>query len=65
MECLFENYEKQPPELAKICDKYADIDADQGLNYEDVANFLEEVEAIGYTFESYLDAVPFNLVKKE
>ena len=56
--CLFEDHESQPPELAKICNKYADHD---GLDYQLCATFLKEVEAIGYTFEYGLDGIPFDL----
>ena len=60
---LFENHEKQPKNLAKICDKWGEIQASQGLTYKDCETFLKEVEAIGYTFESGLDAEPHNLIK--
>lgn len=64
MECLFENYENQSPELAKIVDKWQEKNEKKGLNYKDCENFKKEVEKIGYTFKYGLDAEPFNLVKK-
>jgi hypothetical protein len=58
---LFENYTDQPKELQTICDKWADKQASEGLSYKDCEDFLKEVELIGYTFDSGLDAEPFNL----
>jgi hypothetical protein len=56
---LFDIYEMQPDNLKKICEAY-----DVAGSYEDCKMFLGEVEAIGYTFDYGLDAVPFNLRKK-
>jgi hypothetical protein len=62
---LFEEYEQQPEFLKKICNKWADKYArGEGLTYYECQEFLEEVEAVGYTFEYYLDAEPYNLRKK-
>ena len=60
---LFEQYEQQPEPLKIICDKWemVEIQAGEGLNYNQCADFKKEVEAIGYTFESGLDAEPINL----
>jgi hypothetical protein len=58
---LFKAYEQQPKELQSILSKY-DLDA---LSYEDCKQMLKEVEAIGFTFEYYLDAQPYNLHKLE
>lgn len=60
---LFEYYEEMPQDLKAICDKYFEIDMTCGLSYFDCAEFLRDVQAIGYTFEYYLDASPFNLRK--
>lgn len=56
---LFEHYTDQPPALKTICDKYAAADQ----TYSNCAEFLKEVEEIGYTFDYYLDAEPYNLHK--
>lgn len=58
---LFENYDKQPQELKIICDKWLEILENEGLSYEQVALFLKEVQAVGYTFEYDLSSEPFNL----
>lgn len=60
---LFEHYQEQPPALKKICEKWEEKQASEGLTYEDCEAFQKEVEAVGYTFDSYLDAEPFNLRK--
>lgn len=60
---LFEHYTQQPPELKKICDKWAEIEAKDGFDYNACAKFLEEIRGVGYTFEYGLDAQPFNLTK--
>ena len=63
MRDLFKHYQEQPPALKTICDKWQEKQASDGLSYKDCEVFQKEVEAIGYTFESGLDAEPYNLVK--
>tara|TARA_R110000772_G_C12971370_1_gene404697 strand:- start:87 stop:284 length:198 start_codon:yes stop_codon:yes gene_type:complete len=63
MKCLFENYEKQPKKLRKICDKFEKIQARKGLSYKKCNKFLKNVQKIGFTFEYDLDAIPYNLHK--
>jgi hypothetical protein len=60
---LFEDYENIPPEVQNILDKYAEeFDVDfGGMDYRDMANMHDEIYAVGYTFESYLDNVPYGL----
>jgi hypothetical protein len=62
---LFEYYEQQPKELRAITQKWDDkfMEGDS-LTYEDMADFLKEVEAIGYTFDCGLDNEPYGLRKK-
>lgn len=59
---LFEHYEQMPAELAAICEPWV-AKSCEGLDYIMCKQWLSEVEAIGYTFEFYLDAEPFGLVK--
>lgn len=61
MKDLFEYPEEQPEELKAILSKYEDQEQD----YNTCKALLSEVQAIGYTFEYYLDAVPFDLRKLE
>lgn len=63
MKDLFEHYQEQPEPLKAICDKWSDKECKEGLDYNDCKAFLQEVEAIGYTFDYGLDAEPFNLRK--
>jgi predicted nucleotide-binding protein (sugar kinase/HSP70/actin superfamily) len=58
--CLFENYENQPPALAKICESWNNK-MENGLNYENCKKFKKEVENIGFTFDYGLDAQPYDL----
>lgn len=62
---LFEYYEEQPEELRAIINKYTDENYDYGDSYEysELEEMLREVEAIGYTFEYGLDAIPYALRK--
>lgn len=63
MNDLFWKLDLLPIEVQIIIEKYQLIDTDIGLNYSDLANMLNELEILGYTFEYGLDAIPFNLQK--
>lgn len=54
---LFEHFETLPEELKRILTKYEECDND----YNVMAAMQAECEAIGYTFDYYLDAEPYNL----
>ena len=56
---LFETPELIPVEIQKILDT-RDEYVDQ---YRELDRILEEIELLGYTFEYYLDADPYNLQK--
>jgi len=56
---LFEQWELLPNEAQEILYRYSD----EEQTYENCANMLKEFNAIGYTFEYYLDAEPYNLRK--
>jgi len=58
--CLLENYEDQPPALAKICESWNNK-IENGFNYQDCEKFKKEVENIGFTFDYGLDAIPYDL----
>lgn len=60
---LFEYYELLPKEASKIYWKYSEIGASEGFNYDTCAEYLEEMNAVGYTFEYGLDGEPINLRK--
>jgi hypothetical protein len=56
---LFDYYDKQPEELQKITIAYASkLDE---LSYDELREFEDAVNKIGYTFDWGLDAIPFGL----
>lgn len=57
---LFEDYENIPKEVDEIIKKYNYF---EDSTYTDLEEFLKELEAIGYTFDYYLDAQPYDLRK--
>ncbi len=59
-EDLFDQYETLPKNLQDILNKYQ---AYEDLNYITIDQMLKEVNAVGYTFEYYLDCIPYNLQK--
>ncbi|PWN59963.1 hypothetical protein [Chryseobacterium oncorhynchi] len=58
---LFEHYDLMPESLKIIADKYNEILEDSDNQYKDLEKFLLEINEIGYTFDYYLDAVPYDL----
>lgn len=56
---LFEDYENIPPEVQAILDKYSE-GIEEG-NYQELQKAVDELNSIGYTFEYYLDGVPYDL----
>ena len=58
---MFEHIEALPSEVQSVLERYAECDE----SYDVCADMLEEMEAIGYTFEYYLDAEPYFLRKKD
>lgn len=63
METLEKKWETLPQNVKDILDKYAECEND----YESCANLVNELNAIGWTCEYYLDAEPYDirrLIKK-
>lgn len=58
---LFDDWKKIPKPVKAILDKHSLYDSD----YEDLEKAKKEVEAVGYTFDFGLDAVPYDLRKLE
>lgn len=56
---LFEHIEDLPQNVQTILETYEDLDA----TYDNCRAMLTELEAVGYTFEYYLDAIPVNLTR--
>jgi len=59
-EDLFLHKDLLPVEITALLEKYSDADCYASLNA-----LLNECEELGYTFDYYLDAEPFNLRKIE
>lgn len=55
---LFENLDQLPDPVLAIIQDYSN---ESELAYQECKEFQLRLESIGYTFEYYLDAVPFNL----
>lgn len=62
MKDLFETPDLIPAEVNAVFEKYA---PDGEWNYGLLSAALKDVELLGYTFDYYLDAVPFDLRKKK
>lgn len=60
---LFEHPDLIPKEVKDVFELYQQQAID-GFSYEDLANLHSAIEAVGYTFDYYLDAEPYNLRKK-
>ena len=58
---LFEDYKNIPAKVQKVLDKYEE--GFQDGDYNILAKAKEELEAIGYTFEYYLDGQAYDLRK--
>jgi len=58
---LFEDYEQIPPEVQEILDRHSQAFEDG--DYEGLKAAWDEVNAIGYTFEYYLDGQAYDLRK--
>ena len=54
---LFEHYESLPLEIQAVLSKYSELDN----TYENCRLMQDELEALGYTFDWDLDAIPYDL----
>ena len=57
---LFDNLESLPKNVREIVEFHGDI-IGNNATYENCENFLNELIPLGYTFDYYLDATPYNL----
>lgn len=62
---LFDTPEQIPAEVSKIFDDFAESDDFVGFNisYDNCNFLLAQLQEIGYTFDYYLTAEPYNLRK--
>ncbi len=56
---LFEHYDSLPDNVKEVIDKYSELNE----SYENCKNMLKELQPLGYHFDWYLDAIPYNLTK--
>ncbi|HFK5538381.1 TPA: JAB domain-containing protein [Elizabethkingia anophelis] len=59
---IIDGFENIPEELEVVMEKWQQK-IENGLDYEDCANFQKDCEDLGYTFDYGLDSVPFDLRK--
>ena len=57
---LFETPELIPGNVLDIISKYENLDS---YTYVTIEKMLKQLNKIGYTFEYYLDCIPYNLQK--
>jgi hypothetical protein len=57
---LFETPELIPSNVQYIISKYESLDS---FTYVTIEKMLKQLNKIGYTFEYYLDCIPYNLQK--
>ena len=55
---LFQTPELLPQNIQDLINSYGEIET-----YQDCESLLKTLKPLGYSFEYYLDAVPFNLNK--
>lgn len=57
---LFEHIDLLPEDAKAVIDKQIEESVDD-FSYDFLSDNLEELKAVGFRFDYYLDAVPFNL----
>jgi hypothetical protein len=60
---LFENPEALPLKIQAILSHYNALEIEKGIEYTDLINMGKEMAIYGYSFDFYLDCIPYNLKK--
>jgi hypothetical protein len=60
---LFEQPSKLPKKVQAILSRYNDLEMERGIQYADLIRMGKEMAENGYSFDFYLDCVPYNLQK--
>jgi hypothetical protein len=60
---LFEAPELLPAPVQSILSRYNDLEIERGIQYTDLINMGKEMAIYGYSFDFYLDCIPYNLKK--
>jgi hypothetical protein len=60
---LFEAPELLPTPIKAILSRYNALEIEKGIQYTDLINMGKEMANYGYSFDFYLDCIPYNLKK--
>ena len=63
MKDLFENPQLLPKKIQSILKRYNDLEIEKGIQYTDLIQMGKEMAENGYSFDFYLDCIPYNLQK--
>lgn len=63
MEDLFECPNELPLKVQAILSRFNDLEIERGIQYTDLIQMSKEMANYGYSFDFYLDCVPYNLHK--
>jgi hypothetical protein len=63
MKDLFETPEKLPKKIQSILKQFNDLEIERGIEYTDLIQMGKEMAKNGYSFDFYLDCIPYNLKK--
>jgi hypothetical protein len=56
-------YEDLFEKIKAILSRYNDLEMERGIQYTDLIQMGKELASNGYSFDFYLDCVPYNLKK--
>jgi hypothetical protein len=60
---LFEHPNELPDNIQAILSRYNALEIERGIQYADLMQMGKEMAANGYSFDFYLDCIPYNLKK--
>ena len=60
---LFEHPNELPDNIQAILRQYNDLEIERGIQYADLIQMGKEMAENGYSFDFYLDCIPYNLQK--
>ena len=63
MNDLFECPELLPENIQTILRRFNDLEIEKGIQYANLVQMGKELANYGYSFDFYLDCVPYNLRK--
>jgi hypothetical protein len=63
MKDLFECPELLPKNIQTIISRFNDLEIERGVQYSDLIQMGKEMAENGYSFDFYLDGIPYNLQK--